>query len=129
MIYNDSLAKSYGSFEGISSNSNLIVSKQIPTDSDYKEGYFERYFAKKVNDNKTYEVDYLNSKNVSSDLYKVVSVKWKISGPKNNIIVNGILDKAGIIEQNTAEIDRVKKEEGVDLSSTLPNLVEYWRGR
>jgi hypothetical protein len=42
---------------------------------------------------------------------------------------NGILDKNGVEESNRFEIDRVKKEEGIDLSTTLTNLLEYWRGR
>jgi hypothetical protein len=57
-----------------------------------------------------------------------VQVRWKITGPRNNIYKGNILDKAGVIDQNTFEIDRIKKEEGVDLSSVLANKLEYWRG-
>lgn len=128
MIFNDTLTKSYGTFEGVPSNVNLIVSKKRPTEEEYKSGYMDRFFAKKTNENKIYEIDYVNSKNISDALYKIVSIKWKISGPKNNILKNGVLDKAGVIEQNRFEIDRIHKEEGVDLSSALPNLLEYWKG-
>lgn len=128
MIYNDTLAKSYGTFEDISSSSDLVVSKVKPNANDYTSGFVNRFFAKKVNDGKIYEIDFENSKNVNNILYKIVSIKWKISGPKNNFIKNGILDRAGVTEQNKAEIDRVHKEEGVDLSSALPNLLEYWSG-
>jgi hypothetical protein len=61
-------------------------------------------------------------------LYKTVQVKWKITGPKNNIYKGNILDKAGVTEQNRFEIDRIKKEEGIDLSGVLNNPLEYWRG-
>jgi hypothetical protein len=57
-----------------------------------------------------------------------VQVRWKITGPKNNIYKGNVLDKAGVIDQNTFEIDRIRKEEGVDLSSVLANRLEYWRG-
>lgn len=128
MIYNDKLAKLYGTFEDISSSSNLVVFKAKPNPNDYTLGFVNRLFAKKVNDEKIYEIDFENSKNINSILYKIVSIKWKISGPKNNFIKNGVLDKAGVTEQNKAEIDRIQKEEGVDLSYALPNLLEYWRG-
>ena len=128
MIINDTLSASYGTFDGVPTNSDLIVSKKTPDENAYKAGYMDRFFAKRVNYNGIYEIDYVNSKNINDALYKIVSIKWKISGPKNNVIKNGVLDKAGVTEQNRFEIDRIQKEEGVDLSSALPNLLEYWKG-
>lgn len=129
MIYNDTLPSKYGVFTEISDASNVPKNKPVPTAEDYTNGYITRYFVKKANENVTFEISYITSRSINSNLYKVVNLRWKISGPKNDIYKNGIMDKAGVIEQNKFEIDRVKKEEGVDLSGTLNNLLEYWRGR
>ena len=47
---------------------------------------------------------------------------------KEKKIVNGIVEKSSVSENNAAEINRVKIETEVDLSFVLSNLVEYWRG-
>lgn len=129
MIYNETLPAQYGTFTEIGNSSNILKSRPTPTPQDYSEGYVKRYFVKKINENSIFEISYLNSSNINTNLYKSVEVKWKISGPKNNIYKNNILDKYGVEESNRFEIDRIKKEENIDLSSTLTNLLEYWRGR
>jgi hypothetical protein len=129
MIYNEKIASSYGSFIGTGTTNFPLNYKPTVREENYKTGYLARYFAKKVNENKIIEIEnrpnYLNN----NQLYKIVSLKWKISGPKNNVYKGNILDKSGVMEQNKFEIDRVKIEEGVDLSSTLTNLLEFWQGR
>lgn len=126
MIYNETLSKNYGTFAELGTSSSLTKYRPIPTTDDYDKGYIDRYFVKKANENVIIEVSFLT--NVNTNLYTRVSMQWKISGPKNNIFKNGILDKAGVMEQNKFEIERVKKEEGIDLSIVLSNLLEYWRG-
>ena len=128
MIYNDSLVKNYGAtpetFRG------LPPKKFIPAVSaeDYKLGYVKRTFVKKVNEDRVVEIKYSDSVEINSALYKVVTITWKVSGPKSDVIRNGILDKAGVTEQNKFEIERVNTEEGIDLSKQLFNLIEFWRG-
>ena len=129
MIYNNTLPNEYGTFSEIGDGSVISKNRPTPTGEDYINGYITRYFLKKANENVIIEVSVLSYKNVNQNLYKSVQLKQKISGPKNNIYKENILDKAGVMEQNKFEIDRVKKEEGVDLSATLANLLEYWRGR
>jgi hypothetical protein len=129
MIYNDTLKSSYGEFEEITSTASIKSRRSLPSQEEYDAGYISRFFAKKANENVIIEIDYDSVSSINSFLYKVVKVDWKITGPRNNTLKNGILDRAGVTEQNKFEIERVKKEEGVDLSSTLPNLLEYWRGR
>jgi len=129
MIYNDKLTNSYGVFTEIRGGSSISKYKKLPSDQDYKDGYVERYFVKKINENIIIEIDRTGTSTINLYLYKLATLKWKISGPKNNIYKNNILEKDGVEEFNKFEIERVKKEEGVDLSSTLPNLLEYWRGR
>jgi hypothetical protein len=129
MIYNNTLPSEYGTFSEIGDGSVISKSRPMPTTDDYTNGYITRYFLKKANENVILEISVLSYQNVNQNLYKPVQLKWKISGPKNNIYKGNILDKAGVMEQNRFEIDRVTKEEGVDLSGTLANLLEYWRGR
>jgi hypothetical protein len=128
MIYNETLSSQYGIFADIGSATNIVISKPTPSDEDYTNGYINRVFVKKVNENVIHEVPYLYKVSVNQYLYKPVDVKWKITGPKNNIYKGNILDKAGVTEQNRFEIDRIKKEEGIDLSGVLNNPLEYWRG-
>lgn len=128
MIYKETLPAAYGIFPELGTPSSISKSKPTPSSDDYDKGYIDRYFLKKTNENIIFEVSYITT-NVNTNLYKKVQLKWKISGPRNNIYKNNILDKNGVEESNRFEIDRVRKEEGVDLSGTLTNLLEYWRGR
>ena len=128
MIYNDSLVKSYG--PSTVPLGGTAPRPYTPTVSanDYRVGLIKRTFAKKINEDKIIEIKYSDSSGVNSALYKVITINWKVSGPRTNVMKNGILDKAGVVDQNRFEIDRVKTEESVDLSRTLANLVEFWRG-
>lgn len=128
MIYNDSILKSYGSFPDAEGGMVVEKYKPKPSTEDFKTGFINRAFVKKINENTIVEIDYKNKSKLNKYLYKVVIVSWKISGPKIDVIKNGIVDKAGVVDQNRAEIDRIMKEEDVDLSSVLANLSEFWRG-
>jgi hypothetical protein len=128
MIYNEKLSTSYGVFTEIRNASNVSKYKKLPSDQNYKDGFVERYFVKKINENIITETDRTGATSANSYLYKAVAVKWRISGPKSSVYKNGILDKNGVEDSNKFEIDRIIKEEGIDLSPALPNLLEYWRG-
>ena len=128
MIYNQTLPSQYGTFPEIGEITNILITKPKPSPEDYNKGYITRVFVKKINENVINEISYVDKSSINLNLYKTVQVKWKITGPKNNIYKGNILDKAGVTEQNRFEIDRIKKEEGVDLSSVLANKLEYWRG-
>jgi len=58
-----------------------------------------------------------------------VVIAWKISGPRNDLYNDGIMSNSGVESQNRFEIERVQKENGIDLKKVLPNLLEYWQGR
>ncbi len=128
MIYNESLKSSYGEFPEIGNSPNMTIRRAAPSPQDYESGYITRFFAKKINENIIIETDFDGYSRTNNALYKRVKIEWKITGPRNNIMLNGRFDKAGVTEQNTFEIDRVRKEEGVDLSGVLNNPLEYWRG-
>lgn len=129
MIYNDTLKNSYGEFDGVGTLTIMARYKPAPTSKDYENGYIVRYFAKKINENLVIEVKNTTASQNTSPLYKIASIKWKISGQKHDVFLNGIMNSAGVMDQNRSEIDRVMREDEVDLSRTLNNLLEYWQGR
>ncbi len=126
MKYNDLLSSSYGTFAEMQGAS-PVRSKPSPLDKDYKAGNFIRAFAKKINEELIIEIDGEAAKKINSSLYQVVFVSWSISGPKENKRVDGTLIP-GVYNQNLFEIERVQKENGMDLKKVLTNPLEYWRG-
>ena len=68
-------------------------SKPLPTEEDYKTGYFTRYIAKKVNqqfgfieiDNKTYKSIAEDKKEYDPNLYRATKITWSLKpGPFTN---------------------------------------------
>ena len=128
MIYNDKLSSEYGKSTGMLFGNAPIEYNPTPTKEQYRSGILVRYFAKKINEDKILEIDPATIATIDKNLYVVVNLAWKIVGSKEKKIVNGIIEKSSVPENNAAEINRVKVETGVDLSVVLSNLVEYWRG-
>jgi hypothetical protein len=128
MIYNENIVSEYGDVSGLDIGTAPIPYKPTPTSQDYSNGSITRVFAKKLNSNAVIEIQNQQVQNISTSLYATVSLSWAISGPKNNTYSGKIITNFGVVELNTSEINRVKVENGVDLSLALPNLLEYWRG-
>jgi hypothetical protein len=128
MIYNENIVKEYGS-----SNINMVgvapaEYRPSPTKDDYNSGFIVRYFCKKINENRTYEIDPAKWSLIEKNLYVVVNLNWKISGTKENVMNGNIIEKTSVVESNDAEIERVKNNTGIDLSQKLSNRLEFWRG-
>lgn len=126
MIYNDKLISRYGNFYGIVGSS-PNPTKPFPSKQNYDAGNFVRVFVKKINEDRIFEIDGTQTQNINKNLYQLVFVTWTISGPKENTYKNGIITP-GVYNQNMFEIERVMKEDGVDLKKVLSNPLEYWRG-
>ena len=90
MIYNELLSKQYGIFTEIGKSSNIPKNKPTPTETDYSNGYIDRFFVKKANENIIFEISYSSAVYINTNLYKPVQVKWKISGPKNDVYKNNV---------------------------------------
>jgi hypothetical protein len=128
MIYNENISKEYGI-----SNLNMVGVSPIeyrpsPIKDDYQSGFITRYFSKKINENKIYEIDPSTVSLIEKKLYYIVNLNWKISGSKEKVMNGNIIEKTGVIESNQSEIDRVKNETQIDLSRKLSNRLEFWRG-
>ena len=127
MIYKDNITTEYGE-KTLFLGSSPIAYQPIPTAEDYKIGNFKRWFSKRVNQDIVTEIDPRKKSEIDKGLYATVSLTWKISGPMNPIIVNGIKEISGVEQDNKTEIERVRREDGIDLRRTLKNPLELWRG-
>jgi len=60
-------------------------SKIPPTEKDYTNGFFFRYFAKRHFSNIISEVDSNTFSNLKDEYYVSVKLPWKLTGPRNDI--------------------------------------------
>lgn len=107
----------------------------FPTEKDYLNGYMIRYFIKKRNDinsivyevdKKTYDSMGVNS-SINIDLYYSVFLKWKITGPVNDIHDDsGSIKSPGVIDTNEKTINEYKKQiPGIE--NILSNLTQFYK--
>ena len=127
MIYNEKIASEYGT-NVLSTGGSPVAYQPKPTGENYSSGFLIRWFSKRVNETKAAEINPEQRGGIDENLYKTISLTWKISGPKNSKIVNGIIEKSGVEKENLSEIERVLRETEVDLRQTLTNPLELWRG-
>jgi hypothetical protein len=99
-----------------------------PVEIDYRKGFIKRYFAQKTNDKSApiYEIDDSTFTNLR---YKpnitVVSLKWRISGPKETQYdINGNLIDKSVSESNRIAIKLVS-DKIPNLKLYLPNLLQF----
>ena len=104
------------------------ISKYVmPNDEDKARGYFMRYFIQQRNDKaaRIKEVDKDQhdqladaSGGLNSTFYKSVALRWKITGPKNDILKNGVIFKSGVEDTNLRTIE-LKSRTLIGLDSIL----------
>ena len=109
----------------------ILINTHIPTptDIDYIRGYVRRYFVRKVNDSNglIFEVSSTEFVRLSSKpLYIRVSVKWRISGPKDSIMNGDKIIDNGVIKSNRLAI-KYASEKIENLSLYLPNLLQFYK--
>lgn len=105
-----------------------------PTNDDYNRGYFVRYFIQQRNDKqaKIKEIDQKQydqladlSGGLNNTRFKGVTLRWKLTGPKNDIIKNNVIFKSGVEDTNFRTLE-VKSRILVGLDVLLQNkLVQY----
>lgn len=114
------------SFNGISTNF-PVYKKPSPNANDYLNGYINRYFVKKINDNTIYEVDSVGYADVSNTLYTKSSLSWKITGRPKNSNDGKTATDVGVISYNSYSISVLEKTIP-GIRNILRNVVEFWRG-
>lgn len=110
-----------------------VVFIPSPSEQDYKSGKIIRYFCKKVGgeNSNIIEVNSMSFDTIKSNsipLYAAVKVNWKISGPRNTLQVNNIIQSIGVEEFNLKSIN---DSENIfsGIKSLLSNkLLQFWRG-
>lgn len=100
----------------------------IPSDTDYENGFIERYFTQKVNDKNSYvfEINKEEYFNLFENPYWVVEImKWRITGPISPVYnIDGILTDKGVIESNNASISIIS-EKIKNVKLYLPNILQF----
>ena len=101
-----------------------------PNDSDYNVGYILRFFIQKTNDDSSpiFEIDNGTFNSLKSKpIYKGVSLKWRITGPKETQYDNEgrIVDKS-VSESNRIAI-RLVSDRMKNLKLHLPNLLQFYK--
>jgi|694.fasta_scaffold02037_3 hypothetical protein len=99
-----------------------------PSDTDYENGFIERYFTQKVNDKNSYvfEIDKEVYFNLFENPYWAVEImKWRITGPISPVYnIDGILTDKGVIESNNASISIIS-EKIKNVKLYLPNILQF----
>ena len=104
-------------------SSNPIPDSLPPTQQEYDQTFYTRYFLEYLLSSKSIIVEvnkgtYFNY--VNSNLRKYfnnVELLWKISGPLYDVKENDILIKGGVIDSNLRSIDQAQK--------TMPSIRDY----
>ena len=105
-----------------------VYFKPFPKTKDYSIGYINRYFVQKINDLTITEVNKNKYNEISSTVYNKLSIRWIISGPKNNVYKNKMLDRTGVTEQHIKTLN-VSENKMKGLKTYLNNPLEFWVGK
>lgn len=101
-----------------------------PTTEEYARGWITRYFIQRTND-KTSPIFEVNStqfsKSLANDLYTAVSIRWRLTGPKETIYdSNGNVKEKSVSESNRIAIQLVY-DKIPNLKLYLPNLLQFYK--
>ena len=96
-----------------------VQASVFPNQDDIDRGYMLRYFIQQRNDKsaRIREIDGKQHKNlldpsagINSSFYKGIVLKWKITGPRNDIMNRGTISVPGIEDSNRRTIQRKEFE-------------------
>jgi len=114
-----------------------VPTEVAPTQDDYKLGHFNRYFIQQRNDRHSrirevdkdqYDALASNTTGLNPNYYKGMMLRWKIKGPKNDIMRGTKLIKAGVEDTNRRTIEE-KEFRMSGITATLQyRLFEFSKG-
>lgn len=101
-----------------------------PTDVDYSNGNFDRYFTQKVNDINgfVYEISLDKYNELKQNPYWIIeNIKWRISGPLDVVVdINGKVIDKGVRNSNIASIAEGQKIIK-NLNLYLINILQFYK--
>jgi hypothetical protein len=111
----------------------LSIPKTIvpsPTENDYSNGMFDRYFAQRANDSNgfVYEIDLNTYNELKLNPYWLVEiVKWRLSGPLDIVYdENGKVTDKGVRNSNNASIS-FGQNNIKNLNLYLINIFQFYK--
>ena len=124
------LIKKNGISDVAQQNGQVVNNTIVPTQEDYEKGFYTRYFIKRKDSNIIAEVseDKLGDigEKVSEVLYVGFELDWKLTGPLDDIIVDGVRQQAGVRDTNRRTLQRVEQEY-IGITEKLQNLTQFYR--
>jgi hypothetical protein len=101
------------------------------TQQHIEDGFMTRYFVKQVNhaNGEITEIDQLTySRLKSNNLYKVISLEWRISGALDDPPSMRHSSNLGVISANKLSVKNADQElKG--MRSRLVNMTQFWQGK
>lgn len=123
----------YNQLKNVEKGIEPIAYSSYPTEKEYEQKFFKRYFVKKRNEETIIEIDKnqyetLTKKNkgILGEYYLGIELEWKIKGPRNDQYKNQILIEHGIEDTNQKTVYQ-KNKEMPGLINVLTNYLEYAR--
>ena len=111
-------------------NGQVVDNTVVPTNEDYTKGFYTRYFLKTKGSKSVAEVNeeifgFLGSK-IDDNLYVGFELDWKLTGPLDDIVVDGIRQQAGVRDTNRRTLQRLEQEY-LGITDKLQNLTQFYR--
>ena len=102
----------------------------IPTEVDYLNGYYMRYFIFKRNESIIFEVtkNMYDSPNSKYDmlLYDKFDIRWKLTGPLHDTIKDNIIISYGVMDTNKRTVLYINNKLKIRLDLLLRNYSEFY---
>jgi len=118
----------YDSMTNITTKPSPVSYVAVPTPQDYKNGYYQRFFSKRVNG------DLSTIQEISQDtfttlannvLYNTIQIQWMLTGPLEDKYMSGML-VLGVINRNTKTVTQASRQMQY-LDQYLTNPIEYYQ--
>ena len=128
-LYQD-LLKITGGIDVSEKNGRVVDNTILPTNEDYTKGFYTRYFIKTKGSKTISEVNKetlgsLGDK-IDDNLYVGFELDWKLTGPLDDVIVDGVRQQAGVRDTNRRTLQRLEQEY-IGISDKLKNLTQFYR--
>ena len=128
-LYQD-LLKINGGIDVSEKNGQVVDNTVVPTTEDYTKGFYTRYFLKTKGSKSVAEVNeeifgFLGSK-IDDNLYVGFELDWKLTGPLDDVIVDGVRQQAGVRDTNRRTLQRVEQDH-IGITEKLQNLTQFYR--